>query len=82
LGVLALLIICGGMYQKYFLPNIKVKDIKVELTKERIERGKYLANNVLVCVDCLSKIDWTKYSGPIVTVTEGISAEIFDQKMG
>jgi hypothetical protein len=36
----------------------------------------------LVCVDCHSKRDWTKYSGPIEPGTEGMGGEIFDQKMG
>jgi hypothetical protein len=80
--VLVIVVLCGGMYLKYFLPNIKVKDLKVESTKERIERGKYLANHILVCVDCHSKRDWSKYSGPIVPGTEGMGGEIFDQKMG
>ena len=79
---LAVLILCGGIYLKYFLPNIKVKNLKVETTKERLERGKYLANNVMVCVDCHSERDWTKYSGPIVPGTEGRGGEVFDQKMG
>ena len=81
-AILVILVICGGIYLKYFLPNIKVKDLKVEVTKERLERGKYLANHVLVCVDCHSKRDWSKYSGPIVPGTEGMGGEIFDQKMG
>lgn len=81
-AVLVILVICGGIYLKCFLPNIKVKDLKVEVTKERLERGKYLANHVLVCVDCHSKRDWSKYSGPIVPGTEGMGGEIFDQKMG
>jgi len=80
--VLVILVICGGLYLKYFLPNIKVKDLKVEVTKERIDRGKYLANHVLVCVDCHSKRDWSKYSGPIIPGTEGMGGEVFDQKMG
>ena len=80
--VLIILVICGGLYLKYFLPNIKVKDLKVEVTKERIERGKYLANHVLVCIDCHSKRDWSKYAGPIVPGTEGMGGEVFDQKMG
>jgi hypothetical protein len=56
--------------------------LKVEVTKERIERGEYLANHVMVCVDCHSKRDWSKYSGPIVPGTEGMGGEVFDQKMG
>ena len=80
--VLVIFVICGGLYLKYFLPNIKVKDLKVEVTKERIDRGKYLANHELVCVDCHSKRDWSKYAGPIVPGTEGMGGEVFAQNMG
>lgn len=78
----AILIIAGGIYLKCFLPNIKVKDLDVKVTPERVERGKYLADHVLVCVDCHSKRDWTKYSGPIEPGTEGMGGEVFDQNMG
>ncbi len=81
-SVVAILIIGSVVYLKLFLPNIEVKDLKVEITSERLERGEYLANHVMVCVDCHSKRDWTKYSGPIVPGTEGMGGEIFDQKMG
>ena len=81
-AVIAILVICVGMYLKYFLPNIKIKDLKVAVTNERIEKGKYLANHVLVCVDCHSIRDWSRYSGPIVHGTEGMGGEIFDQKIG
>lgn len=66
-----------------FLPSIKLqKDLTIESTPERIERGKYLANHVTVCVDCHSTRDWTKFSGPIVPGTEGKGGELFDQKYG
>ena len=81
-SVVAILIIGSGIYLKFFLPNIKLKVLDVKVTPERVERGKYLANHVLVCVDCHSKRDWTKYSGPIVPGTEGMGGEVFDQKMG
>ena len=78
----AILIIGSGIYLKFFLPNIKVNDLKVEITNERVEKGKYLANHVMVCIDCHSTRDWTKYSGPIVPGTEGMGGEVFDHKMG
>jgi len=81
-SVVAILIIAGGIYLKWFLPNIKVKDLEVKVTPEHVGRGKYLANHVLVCIHCHSKRDWTKYSGPIVPGTEGMGGEVFDQKMG
>ena len=78
----SLLGVVAGFYVSFFLPDIPVKNLKIELTKERIERGKYLANCVLVCVDCHSTRDWSRFSGPIVPGTEGNGGEIFDQKMG
>lgn len=44
-------------------------------------RGKYLVNNVASCLDCHSKRDWTKFSGPIIAGTEGMGGEIFDSKL-
>lgn len=49
--------------------------------KKVIERGAYLATNVAVCMDCHSKRDWTKYSGPIVPGTDGMGGEKFDGKL-
>jgi mono/diheme cytochrome c family protein len=48
---------------------------------KRIERGTYLASHVTGCLDCHSKHDWTKYSGPMVAGTEGMGGEMFDQKL-
>jgi mono/diheme cytochrome c family protein len=39
-------------------------DIEVAMTPENIERGRYLAVNVLQCVDCHSERDWNFYGGP------------------
>lgn len=47
-----------------------------------IERGKYLANHVAGCMDCHSKRDLTKYSGPVVPGTEGGGGMVFDPKFG
>jgi len=32
-----------------------VKDLKVEVTKERVEKGKYLANHVMVALIAIRK---------------------------
>lgn len=71
-----------GFYVRYFLPDIPAKDLTVEASPERITRGAYLANHVLVCIDCHSRRDWTRYSGPIIPGTEGMGGEIFDQNLG
>jgi mono/diheme cytochrome c family protein len=44
-----------------------------------LERGKYLVENVAGCVDCHSKRDFTKYSGPVVPGTEYGGGMVFDQ---
>ena len=50
---------------EFYLPRSRpAPEIQVELTPERIERGRYLAENVLQCVDCHSERDWTLYGGP------------------
>lgn len=82
IAALVVIIVCVILYIVWFLPDIPVKDIRVESTPARIERGKYLAHHVAVCMDCHSTRDWSKFSGPMVPGTEGKGGEIFDQKMG
>jgi cytochrome c2 len=83
--VLILLIVIGGLitYVKVALPNVgEAPNLTIERTPERIERGKYLANNVSMCINCHSERDWTKFAGPVVPGTEGEGGELFDQKVG
>lgn len=80
---LILLVIGLVGYLKFVLPNVgEPEEIKFEYTSERIEHGKYLANAVAACMDCHSKRDWTKFSGPLVTGTEGGGGERFAQEFG
>ncbi|MFQ6677416.1 MAG: c-type cytochrome [Fidelibacterota bacterium] len=58
------------------------EEITVEQTPSRIERGKYLANHVTVCIDCHATRNWNKYSGPIEPGTEGKGGELFDESKG
>lgn len=82
LVVVVLVVVGIAIYITRALPNIKLRDVNVERTAASIERGKYLANHVTVCIDCHSKRDWTKFSGPLVAGTEGQGGEIFDQQFG
>ena len=54
---------------------------KEDSLKKVVERGEYLTLHVVPCLDCHSKRDFTKYSGPIVPGTEGMGGEVFDQKL-
>lgn len=75
--------IATGTYVNLALPDIApASTIKIALTNERIERGKYLANHVTVCMDCHSTRNWTEYAGPIAPNTLGGGGELFDETMG
>ncbi|HEY0770887.1 MAG TPA: c-type cytochrome [Sphingobacteriaceae bacterium] len=84
LVILLGVVVLGAIsYVKLALPNVgDAPELKVEITKERVERGKYLANHVTVCIDCHSPRDWSKFSGPLDTTKIGIGGEKFDQKVG
>jgi mono/diheme cytochrome c family protein len=82
-GILVIIIISGSVYFNATYPkSVPVPEVKIEMTAERIERGKYLANNVALCVDCHSTRDFSKFSGPIKPGTEGMGGEIFGKEMG
>ncbi len=82
-GVVFLLIALLLAYVKTMLPNVSpAPELQVEITTEKIDRGKYLANHVMLCMDCHSTRDWNLFSGPMVLGTEGKGGEIFDQMLG
>lgn len=55
---------------------------KDDSVKKVVERGEYLANAVAGCMDCHSKRDFTKYSGPVIPGTEGGGGLVFNEKFG
>ncbi len=81
--VLVMGVACLLSYVKVALPNVgEATVMKVESTPEKVERGRYLANHVAVCIDCHSSRDWTKFSLPLVEGTQGKGGEAFDRKYG
>lgn len=83
--LLTVVVLVGGLltYVKTMLPNVgPAPELKVAMTPENIERGKYLANHVNVCMDCHSTRDWSTFAGPLVSGTEGKGGEVFDEKLG
>jgi len=84
--LLLLIIAVAGMltYVKLALPNVgeAPQEMKVSMSPENIERGRYLANSVTVCMDCHSTRDWSKFSGPLVPGTLGKGGDKFDQSIG
>ena len=87
LFILLILVIVGIAslltYVKTALPNVgEMPQLTIERTPDRIARGAYLAQHVMVCVDCHSQRDWSLFAGPPVAGTYGMGGEVFDQKLG
>jgi mono/diheme cytochrome c family protein len=82
--ITVILVIIGGIaYITLALPNVgKPEDIKIALTPQRVARGNYLANHVVVCVDCHSTRNWSRFAGPIDTAVIGAGGEKFDRTVG
>lgn len=83
--IIIVLVLVGGAagYVYFFLPNVgAAPEVKIERTPERLERGKYLAEHVALCVDCHSTRDWTKFSGPMTQESYGKGGETFPPEFG
>lgn len=82
--LLVIVLVAGVLtYVKTALPNVgKAEEMTIERTPQRIERGRYLAHSVMLCMDCHGTREWNKFSGPPVAGTEGKGGERFDQKYG
>lgn len=81
--ILTLLIVGVIGYISMALPNVgPAPDLVVEVSEERVERGKYLANHVMLCMDCHAVRDFSLYAGPPKPGTHGAGGDIFDQNMG
>jgi mono/diheme cytochrome c family protein len=78
LGVITLLI-----YVKAALPNVgPPPEITIEKTADRIARGEYLANSVMVCMECHSQRDWTALTAPSQPGTKGMGGEVHGRRLG
>lgn len=70
-------------YVSAAMPNVgPAEDLKIDYTQERIERGHYLANAVMLCMDCHAERDWTKFTGPPKDGTLGAGGDEFNQNDG
>jgi len=83
LAVIVLAVAGVASYVKFALPDVgAAPNLTVERTPERIERGRYLANHVMVCMDCHSTRNWNEFSGTPVPGTFGKGGDKFDAAMG
>jgi mono/diheme cytochrome c family protein len=71
------------LYVFIALPNVgKAEYIEIEITESKVDRGRYLAYHVMMCADCHSERDFSKFSGPPFPGTEFVGGDVFDQSMG
>ena len=83
LGIILVVILFGFLYLGIYLPNAEpVRDLVVEITPEKVERGRYLANHVSVCMDCHAERDWSRFAGPPHEETIGAGGDRFGRDMG
>jgi hypothetical protein len=85
-GLVAVIVFGVGGFFYYFsviLPrDIPAPEMSLPTDAETVERGRYLATHVAVCMDCHSTRNWDFYSGPIVPGSLGRGGEIFDHESG
>lgn len=80
--VVLLLVVAGGglAYLFAFYPNVPPAGaVTLPTSPEALERGKYLAEHVAVCVGCHSERDFSRYAGPVKPGTHGKGGERFDK---
>jgi mono/diheme cytochrome c family protein len=83
LGVIILAVAGLLTYVKTALPKTEpASDLKIDYTQERIAHGKYLATSVMVCVDCHSTRDYSRFAGPVISGTVGSGGELFGKGQG
>lgn len=83
--LLGLLIAAGGALAFFILSYPRVgpaPDILIAATPQRIERGRYLVNDVVACLYCHSTRNWDEFAAPIVAGTEGQGGERFGPELG
>lgn len=82
-SLIILIVVVALTYLKVGLPNVGAAPvINLKTTHADVNRGRYLAMHVAVCMDCHSTRDWSKYSGPMVPGTVGKGGEYFGPEMG
>lgn len=80
-GLVALLLVAAAAglgYLYYAFPNVPVATSRIEVTPERLARGKYLNDHVVGCTTCHTERDWTKYSDPVKPERLGAGGESFN----
>ncbi len=83
IALAALTITTGGTYVGTYRPAQRpAPELNLERTPERVERGRYLVENVTGCVQCHSDRDWSFYGGPAKRQTWLAGGECLTEELG
>lgn len=75
--------IAGFSYLKFALPDTgSAPYLKIAATPDRLKRGEYLVNHVMLCGACHSSRNMSLFAAPVIAGEEGKGGERFDQMMG
>lgn len=72
------------LYIRYTLPKIPpVPDIAIDYQDSALfKRGRYLAENVAICIDCHSPRNVSYFSWPVIRNQKGAGGPFLSQKLG
>jgi mono/diheme cytochrome c family protein len=82
--LVAVVLVAGAAYSALVLKQPAANspsDIKVPMTAERIERGKYIFETLADCAGCHSERNWEKFSAPVYEGRAGVG-QAFPKEMG
>jgi hypothetical protein len=84
LAVLLLVLVAGALAVLFLrFPAVgPAPELQVAGTPEQVERGRYLAHHVTVCVDCHSTRDWSRFSAPPIADAVGHGGEGLSRQQG
>ncbi len=82
--VIFLLILCltGLIYLESAFPKVTpAENIKIDITPQKLARGRYLTQHVVGCLGCHSDRDWNLVGGPIKEETLGKGGFSFNHQL-
>ncbi len=82
--LVAVVLVAGAAYSALVLKQPAANspsNIKVPMTAERIERGKYIFENLADCGGCHSERNWEKFGAPVYEGRAGVG-QAFPKEMG
>ncbi|GAB3272517.1 hypothetical protein GCM10027347_44210 [Larkinella harenae] len=81
-AVVAVFLSCCVRPKAYSPVTGRIHTVQLATSQAQLERGRYLANHVAVCMDCHSKRDYNRLAGPVLSGTFGGGGAEFGKNYG